>query len=351
MLSVADLPWNQVVERMAMTKQLNDETEFLFRLCLPYYLRIPDKIYKLGSSVGGCLIQTRRVEASLRQRSGTTRSVAVEAATGRLTEGSFADVPGALLRYTVVSIMFSLLCATPTTPRTLKLAARDRALQYLNRFLDLYRHIASDVDIRHLSRSEFHAVRAGHALHFQTNRIRGQQGTFEMGVLFDEKQPASIGSIELVTAEQLDKLEKGLSIGVVPALPDLLLLNARGSALRGENRLAIIDAHAAFDILSEAKAMERLVRAGRTSVEAERILEPMSTSRIWSEHLEPYLDPTDLQKTPYQKWRENWRGLRNRVVHDGYEPSDGEADEYLNDIEKLCAFVARAKADFAESAP
>jgi len=324
-----------------MTSRVDNEIGFLFKLCLPYCLRLPDKSYKLRYGAGSCVIETHRVDAFLRKSSDSPGCVAFKAVSGELTEASGADIPGAMLRYTVATIMFGKRLHGPEVAESVKLAARDRALLYLNHFLDLYRVIVGDSAIRHLTRSEFHSVRAGQALHVRTHRRQGTEGILEMGVMFDEKDPVSIGTVTLLTDEQLRAFEQRLSAGQTPPLPDLLLLNAEGSLSRGDNKLAVVDAHAAFDILTEAKAKERLVSAGKTGDEAEWLLEPMSTARIWSAHLESCIDAAILREIPYQKWRDSWRVLRNRVVHDAYEPTDNEATQYLMDLKRLCAFTAR----------
>lgn len=312
---------------------------YTFKLELPYLLRIPNKLYQLRYGRSHSTIKTESVDKSIGEDSESKGRVMFKVVTGELTEASGADVPGALLRFTRVEICFGMNHAKSAGKHDTTVIARNNALTALNRFLDVYRYIASDKTVRPLSRSEFHQVRGGQSLHIREDRQEGDMGTTSFGTMFDDSEPISMGSVQIIEETKVSELESRLLAGQIPTVSNLLLLNAEGSKTRGENRIAVIDGHAAFDILTESKAIEIIVRTGKTREEAEQMLEFANTLAIWRNHLVPVIDRDILQRTPYQSWDEKWRQLRNRVVHDGHTPSDKEVDEFLSDMNELSKFV------------
>ena len=42
---------------------------------------------------------------------------------------------------------------------------------------------------------------------------------------------------------------------------------------------------------------------------------------------------------PWEEWREKYRALRNRVVHDAYEPTSQEAQDSFDNVSSLCRFL------------
>ena len=97
--------------------------------------------------------------------------------------------------------------------------------------------------------------------------------------------------------------------------------------------------NAALDIVAEQKAFEILLARDMAEDEARAKLEPMSTFAILRTFLIPAMQLPDDSPRPWTQWLETHRKLRNRVVHDAYEPTIEEAEESLRHVSKLCVFL------------
>jgi len=334
--------------------------QFVATFALPYALRLPDAVYKCRYSKHEFTVETRWVHESFGHSNkeskkgppsdqnvgGTgdedlvTGKIMFHAATGRLTLADQAYVPGALLKYTIVQVGFSRRLKGPKVTEADNLSTRDYVHKFINHFLDIYRFIANDDTIRTLSRTELHQIRAGQAFHLQSNHIVAGHGKFSMGVIFDESDPMMVGGARSLDEGQLATFRTKLIANEKPAIPALLLLNARGYLRSADFRLAIIDMNAALDIVVERKAVELLVSQGRPHEEAEDELEPKSTSSIIKNLLLPHILLEVRPTEAWDEWLSTHRRLRNKVVHDGYIPTQAEAQSSFDNVERLCNYFA-----------
>ena len=116
--------------------------------------------------------------------------------------------------------------------------------------------------------------------------------------------------------------------------------NAESLVRRGELRLAIVDMNAALDILVENRGIEILQADGSTVEAATGMVEALTTHQVMNQILIPNIREQNITHDPrWADWTGIFKLLRNRVVHDGYEPSVGEATASLTAIRALMGFV------------
>lgn len=315
------------------------EVEFRFTLALPFHLRLSDAGYEGNLGRNAYLLHTKSIYSPIGEDNTSPGKLAFKPFTGELTMATGAEVPGALLRYTLVCVQFWKKLSRSDLDENDCVKALAQAHRYLNHFLDIYRFLTQDTEVHPLTRREFHQVRAGRALHRSVHLKQGEKAQLQFGIIFDEDDPITLGPpVPLEDSVQVE-FRRLLKSSVVPALPGLLLLNAESYLRSGEERLAVIDMNAALDIVMETVALSLLEAKGTPRNVARDMLEGMLTRRIILEIVDPGL-ALDIKSDPdWIAWDASCRMLRNRVIHDAYEPKAGEASESLRVIRALCAKV------------
>ena len=322
---------------------VSDKVKADFRIShlLPWALRLPDSTYECTDGHNHYSLTTKTHESTIGEDTTEGATFMVRAMTGQITEASKTHIPGAMLRYTEVTITFSKKIPESAVRQADIKDVLSLAHRFLNRFLDCYRLITRDSEVRPLTRAEFHQVRGGRALSVWCNVKRSNgTGTLGAGVFFDEENPIVIGNSKPLTESEVTELRKHLRAGEIPALAPLLLLNAEMYLRSGQNKLAVIEMNTAFDILVEQKAKALLVHLGQTPSDVENELERKNTTAIVKTFLLPNIDPPSANDFPWDEWYTKYRPLRNRVVHDGYEPEVEEAQNSLANLRKMCNFIS-----------
>ena len=327
------------------------ECHFAFSIALPWLLQIPNRTFRTRSGHNECGISTLKQNVNLDSSSGTSAHVLFRGIDGLLTSATDAEVPGAMLSYTRVSIEFTrkIEAAEPTENETE--TARNSARRYLNRFLDAYRYVSKDTRVRCLSQAEFHKVRSRHALHFVTRSRVKKRVVQKMGVMFDEQDPLCLGKTEEIPLAQIEELTTRLESGQEPLPEWLLLLNAESYIRSGEYKLAVIDMNTALDIVSERQAFHWLTHKGTSKKDSETCLNKMFTMTIVEQILIPAIPESARGSFRWEDWRQQCRPLRNRVVHDGYEPTCDEAEASYEIVSSCCKYIASLEPASSEEQP
>jgi len=123
------------------------------------------------------------------------------------------------------------------------------------------------------------------------------------------------------------------------ALPWLLKLPDSTAEDDAKKVLAVIDMNAALDVLVEQKAQMWLLHNGLSAADVNAKLEKKNTVAIMRDILLPNLEVPPGSGFPWDEWFGKHRHLRNRVVHDAYEPKPEEAQESFDNVTKLCRFI------------
>lgn len=321
------------------------ECEIMIRLALPFLIRLKDGTYHCKLGKNEFLLHLQSIKTDLvngkvesAESDSEESKVLTRPSTGELTEAVAAKVPGAMLQYSLVTLQFRK--HGTIRPNEAQAEANEQhialAHKFLNRFINVYRFVTSDIEAHPLTRREMSEVRANQTLNFRINSP--QQGKLIMGTYFGENgftsmpQPFGDGEHQRITRMLLD--------GVEPPIVDLLLLNSRAFLRDGERRLAVIELGAACDIDIEQVTMNMLKLRGELSNEIRQRLENAFTGQIAHGMLQPIINEDLINSTPYTEWDTNFRPLRNKVVHDAYEPTPEEAGAALQTIESLHAFLA-----------
>jgi hypothetical protein len=323
-----------------MDEEEKSEVQFSISLALPWQLRVPDGIFEGRHGRNHYALATKAASNRVGNSVPVQPTVLFRVMSGELTSAAGAHVPGAMLCYTEVTITFlkRVPHAAIETEDTERVIAS--AHKYLNHFLDCYRFVAKDTDVRPLNRREFHEVRAGRGLRVQSKVQRPDgTGTLMSGVYFDENDPIVLGSAGPIDAQALTELRQRLKEGHAPRLDRLLLLNAEAYLKSGETRLAVVDMNAALDVLVEQKAKIWLVQHAHSASAASEVLGKMNTTVIMRDILRPILHVPTPADFPWDEWYQKHRLLRNPVVHDAYEPTVPEAAESFENVSKLCEFL------------
>jgi hypothetical protein len=315
------------------------EAEFIVTVALPYYLRIPDTAfhcpqYNLSTQLQEQSIGDPAKAPHLEGRD--TAFVCYRVATGELTGAKGIETPGAMLRYTLVSIAFRRIIDRPDISEAHEQQIINIVHKYLNHFINVYRIISGDIEVRPLTKAELCKVRAGRGLHMRATIHHGNSDTLQSGII---GTPFIARGLDLLTQTQIEEIRTKLESNQTPLLAPLLLLNAESYIYTGEHKLAVIDMNTALDISVEQKALHLLVKEGMPDDEARTKLEKQLTVQIVENILLPKITANDKDKFPWIEWKDKFRPLRNKVVHDGYEPTAAEAIASLETVSKIFWFI------------
>lgn len=319
---------------------VNRRAYFEVSLALPWLLHLPDLEFVCKIGPNDCRLLTKAHIAEAGQPHGDKPQMAVGLNTGAIMIGKGVHLPGAMLKYTEVFIRFSKILKTESVTQEDSREVTTVARDFLNYFLDVYRFTVKDSEVRPLTVIEFHEFRGGRGLLLKSNvrhDDRHGEATFEL--VLNREDPFVFGQVPLLTEQQTKELRQHLESGDVPRLSPLLLLNARMQIRAGQRRFAVIEMNSALDIVVEEKAKLWLINNGCSEIQAESRLEWKNTKAIMKEILLPTLKVPDDWEFPWAEWCTECGPLRNRVVHDAYEPSREEAERSYEIISKLCLFL------------
>lgn len=331
-----------------MLEKKKPKQEIRIRLALPFLIRLKDGTYQCRMGKNEFLLHLQSIKTDLTKEntkstedSSQESRVLTKASTGELTEAVGAKVPGAMLQYSLVTLQFwkrSTIKSNEMQDEINKNIAL--AHKFLNRFIDVYRFITSDIEAHSLTRGQLFEVRAGQTFHFWMNCLEedGLKGKLIMGTDFGEHgvmpipQPFGDNDHQRITQMLLE--------GVEPPIVDLLLLNSRSFLRDGERRLGVIELGTACDIDVEQVTLNMLKARGELTDKMRERLENNSTRWIAREILQPIINEDTINSAPYTKWDNDFRPLRNRVVHDAHDPTPEQVEAALEVIESLHAFLA-----------
>lgn len=327
-----------------MARMKEPEQEIRIHLVLPFLIRLKDGTYQCRLGENEFLIHLKSIETSLsKENTKSTKDgiqesrVLLKASTGELTEANKIKVPGAMLQYSQVTLQFWKRGAIKSNEKQEEINKNiARAHKFLNRFINVYRFVTLDIEAHPLTRGELSEVRAGQTFHFQINCP--QEGKLIMGADFGEH--GVVPTPEPFGDNEHQHITRMLLDGVEPPIVDLLLLNSRSFLRDGERRLGVIELGAACDIDMEQVTLNMLKARSELTDTVRQTLETYSTRRIALEILQPIINEDLVNSTPYTEWDTKFRPLRNRVVHDAYEPTPEEAEAALNLVESLHNYLA-----------
>jgi len=262
--------------------------------------------------------------------------------TGELTEAYKSQIPGGLLQYTLITVQFWRKKRRDISEEIQQQCDCRLAYRFINRFIDIYRYVTKDLEVRPLTWKDFHSVRAGRALHYLGNEIVKGNGKLIMGVMFTEDFPIVMADDVLLNEEQHSNIIEWLYNDKKPEIVDLLLLNAEAYKMDQEFRLAVVEVGTALDVVVEMAALQAMKGQGFSQIDIEK-LERLSTKQIVEEKLRTLIKPDIYKLKVWQDWDKIGRVLRNKVVHDGYEPTIDEVQFCLNTVKSLISDIRKAK--------
>lgn len=323
-----------------MNAAADNRVYFEISLALPWLLRLPDSVLRCKVGRSEYLLVTKAHVTEIGASKGDHPGISF-GLNGTLAAAKGADVPGAMLRFTEVLLKFSKRLHTDLVRPEESRRAAKAAHKFLNYFLDMYRFTTRDPDVRPLTSLEFHDFRAGRGLLLKSNVVRaGGKCESAVGVIMHEQDPVVLGTSPVLPKPEFNDLRRHLEHGDIPRLSSLLILNAAMHIRASQTRFAVIDMNSALDIIVEEKAKIWLIHNGCSASEAESQLERRNTRAIMQDVLLPTIKVPADDQFPWDQWCAECRDLRNRVVHDAYEPTLEEAQRSYDTIEQLCRFLS-----------
>jgi hypothetical protein len=266
-----------------------------------------------------------------------TGSLTVAPATGAVkVTGALESLHGGA-RYTELGVrfLFRVIDEELTEEKIQRLP--EQARLFANYFLDSYRCLFGDSWVYPLSEGEFYRPRHGKSVQYRAQIRRGDKGEERIGATFGPSGSRLRGMPNYAADEQ-GRFRELLLSGTRPALPDLLMLNARRYLDLGEFRVAVMESAAALDVEVEVKAHKQLVKGGMSSGEAQAKLEKVPTKNIVEQILEPAFSQSVVKEPEWAQYVDWFRPLRNKVVHDAFEPSRSESEDCVRLVGDLLVF-------------
>ena len=285
---------------------------------LPFVLLLPDGEYigKIGKNkytVGLELIAPKKEspggEAVVMTLSGQVST--------RADEG---EIPGAGSRHTRAYIDFfvGLNRVNPSDAEFAHLRGLSR--RFLNSFLDTFRVLFNDPKVYPLSPAEFFLVRFGYAPRWN---LLTSDRQMRMGITFGD-HPLQVEGISILQTAEVERFKEVLAKGP-PQIVDTLLMDGSTHVARGDFRRAVVDVGSAIDICIEEVSLTLLARCGQLDEKKRDWLERVSPMEMMRKCVAPILGPTILDNPHWKAYEKDARPLRNKCVHDAYEPSNVEA--------------------------
>jgi hypothetical protein len=302
-------------------------------LACPFVLRLKDGDYpcKLGKNTFSLKIAASKNDyidkSETKDNLTNDSSFIIESVTGKITQAIGVSIPGMTSQYSFITIEYfkkilRIVDAQVEQDRDLK-----RSLKFLNYFIDTYRYVTQDVEVHPLTYKEFTDIRAGQSLSYSV--ISPQTNTYTSGSIFGAGISTSFlpfGDNEHQQIKQL--LSNGTQISTV----NLLLLNSKAYLKHFELRLAGIELGSAVDIFVEKMAANII---SNNNLGDEFNLEKMNTKPIIEKIINPFVNNTLSDTDSYIQWDNYFRDLRNKVIHDAYEPKQDEVEKAIGIVDTL----------------
>ena len=192
-----------------------------------------------------------------------------------------------------------------------------KALDVVNRVLDVYRYVVRASHIERVGRPNVHNV------YFTKENV----GFYIMSAL-----DSGVGSAMMNQSRAVgSQIRHMLDSGELPPFPELLQLDAEGSLERRAYTLAVVKSFQALEIFVENFLLGRYQALGLTEQEALRVLEVRWRTK---ERLKDLMRDTtghSASEVPWwQEWSAHYEKVRNEVIHRGKEPSEDEAKRVVH---------------------
>jgi hypothetical protein len=307
---------------------------------LPFVILLPDGAYSGRSGPSRYTVGLELI-ASLTGDSDKDNGVVIAPYTGQVVDvGVGVEVPGAGIRHTRAYVEFAMAL------NGLELAAAEKrskllSAKLLNCFLDSFRVLFNEPRVYALSPSEMFSARYGYAPRWWFDVGRHIQ----RGVTFGD-YPLHVTAVGAQRPEQVDLFRKQLAMGP-PPLVDSLLMDSSTYLMRGDNRLSVVTTGCAIDICVEDAALSLLARAGKLDRRSRDQLESISPTAIMRDYIAPLCGDSIPSNPCWLTYTQQIRPLRNKCVHDAYEPSTEEAESSLCVARSLASLLFSLSGDFA----
>ena len=316
------------------------QIEVRLSLALPFVIRLEDGAYHGYLTNNEFLIHLKYRSINLGEDTTQESSFAHKVSTGELTEAHNINVPGAMLQYSFVTMQFwKRVSSLSNNEEKIIQNSITRCHKYLNRFIDIYRFLTLDTEVHPLTIAEFHATRTGQSLHYWINC--NEEGKLIMGSAFGEP---GISTIPKPFGAEIDtRIRDMFEAGAQPPIVELLILNAKSYLEKGEYRLAVIDLGTALDVNVEQVTIDLLKQRGELTDQKVKELERLTT-KLTIENILKHVIEQDITKS--KEWilvDNKFRTLRNKVIHDAYEPTQKEVIEAMEIVRSFQKLLNEAK--------
>lgn len=207
------------------------------------------------------------------------------------------------------------------------------AVDYVNRFLEIYRAGLGYYWIRGVSPAE--------VVYFMRTTVSTDGENYHHGTMYP-RGGLKLGSAT-IDGEDHETLNARLQTEHQVPIEISLRLDARDKLDLGEYRLAVITAGTMFESFLKDGLKELMAAGGMSEDEIEAVFvddgdyTPITT--LATETVPKTLH-FDFEATDeFEAWDEQTREMRNRVVHEGYVPSEDEARAAYESAESVVEFL------------
>jgi len=205
---------------------------------------------------------------------------------------------------------------------------KQRTLEILNDFLEIYRYLTREFHIRRLRYQD--------VINWKLYRIVNSQKIPVREAIFDR----GLKGVKIVIGQgdytqNTNKLKNLLQWSKQIPPHEKLLLDAENALLNEEYRISVILSEMALENYVNNLLMEKL------GIQKYRKIERDSIRKKLCKYLKDVLGYSlkDLSYDLWKVWDDEIRDIRNRVVHRGYETSSAEAVKALNIIKKIIEII------------
>lgn len=300
---------------------------------LPFGLRLPDGQYNCRLGDNDFEIHILRVGPAP-STGEIIAKIRANPTTGEVQTSGLEGVaiPGVTELHSRLAVKFGHV-SNEADPLVLAAQQREMGRRFINAFLDVYGYFFSQATVRPLEPSEFYKVRFGRAVrHTVKTEIEPRKGMLDIQVTFGD-YPLTIQTEPLFAENEINRFCTLVRTQCEVPLFNSLILNSQSLIGRGDYRLAVIEAGTSLDVLIEEVAIGILASQGVNRTNATLQLEPMSSSKIANDIIEPCWHIQGTQS--WVDYRAKFRQLRNSVVHDGLQPDKAAASAFAEMVMQL----------------
>jgi HEPN domain-containing protein len=201
---------------------------------------------------------------------------------------------------------------------------KEKSLQIVNRIIDNYREITSEINVRRLGELSINLI------YFTDQNIGFYISNFNITTAMINR-----------SGEEIKKLKGNLKAGIKPDLYKLLLLNAKNSFESKDFTLAIVESFQALEIFLENYLILEFEKKKVKKEDYEKLLEKKWRTKERLNELIKELKGQSLnqQQALWDAWHPHYDKTRNEVIHAGKEPSEKETIETLEINEKVINWI------------